>query len=344
MKRRHVAAAALVALLAGGTATAVAQTGGGGSSAIVLDPAKIINLREGYSYVELARACTDTVRSTETGTTWPMPHDFDGNVQFAGPPGPETWLLSNHELTEPRRGDFQGDVGRCFVPEQRPGDDDSDGWGSITRLLLAKDGTTVLDREVITTGLHNLCAAAITPWKTFLTNEEFPFVHDPELRSGWAWEVDPETGATRRLTGMGRFSHEQQAYASNGSWYMTDDRGDHRFIYRFDPYDHRDLTEGELYGLAFDKATGTGLWVGPLNPLDPDSDMRARGFDPTVWGFAKLEGIVAQGSSNTLGGNYFVFAESGRGRGDPGRIWQIDHLGNDGTVEGRVLVEGTSGG
>ena len=341
MKRWYAAAAAVLALFVGGTATASAQTLGDG---IVTDPAQIINLREGYTYVELARACADTVRSTETGTTWPMPHDFDGNVQFAGPPGPETWLLSNHELTEPRRGDFQGDVGRCFVPEQRPADDDSDGWGSITRLLLAKDGTTVLDREVITTGLHNLCAAAITPWKTFLTNEEFPFVNDPDFRSGWAWEVDPETGATKRLTGMGRFSHEQQAYASNGSWYMTDDRGDDRFIYRFDPFDHRDLTEGELYGLAFDKATGTGFWVGPLNPLAPEADMRVRGFQPEVWGFVKAEGIVAQGSSNTLGGNYFVFSESGRnvrGRApDPGRIWRIDHLGNDGIVFGRVLVEG----
>ena len=341
MKRWYAAAAAVLALFVGGTATASAQTRGDG---IVTDPAQIINLREGYTYVELARACADTVRSTETGTTWPMPHDFDGNVQFAGPPGPETWLLSNHELTEPRRGDFQGDVGRCFVPEQRPADDDSDGWGSITRLLLAKDGTTVLDREVITTGLHNLCAAAITPWKTFLTNEEFPFVNDPDFRSGWAWEVDPETGATKRLTGMGRFSHEQQAYASNGSWYMTDDRGDDRFIYRFDPFDHRDLTEGELYGLAFDKATGTGFWVGPLNPLAPEADMRVRGFQPEVWGFVKAEGIVAQGSSNTLGGNYFVFSESGRnvrGRApDPGRIWRIDHLGNDGIVFGRVLVEG----
>ena len=38
-----------------------------------------------------------------------------------------------------------------------------------------------------------------------------------------------------RLTGMGRFSHEQEAYASPGNWYLTDDRGDARFIYRFDP-------------------------------------------------------------------------------------------------------------
>ena len=177
------------------------------------------------------------------------------------------WLLNNHELTQPRPGDF--------------GDDDSDGWGSVSRLTLDKDGTTVKLVEVITTGLHNLCAAAITPWKTYLTNEEFPFINDPELRSGWVWEIDPETGASKWLTGMGRFSHEQEAYASDGNWYMTDDRGDARFIYKFEPTpDARDLTTGELYGLAFNKATMTGTWIGPLNPLDPDSDMRARGFQP----------------------------------------------------------------
>ena len=348
MIRRYAVPVVLVCVALVAAASVWARTGA--SSAQQQQPrdgSAFINfVKPGFAVFELARACMDTVRSTESGTTWPMPHDFDGNAQFAGPAGPETWLLSNHELTEPRRGDFQGDVGRCFVPEQGQTNDDgdSDGWGSVTRLLLAKDGVTVLDKEVITTGLHNLCAAAITPWKTYLTGEEFPFLNDPDLRSGWVWEVDPETGATRRLTGMGRFSHEQMAYASNGSWYMTDDRGDDRFIYRFDPYDHRDLTEGELYGLAFDKATMTGFWVGPLNPLAPEADMRARGFQPEVWGFVKAEGIVAQGSSNTLGGNYFVFTESGRNvRGrtpDPGRVWRIDHLGNDGTVRGQVLVEG----
>jgi secreted PhoX family phosphatase len=50
-----------------------------------------------------------------------------------------------------------------------------------------------------------------TPWKTYLTNEEFPFINDPDLRSGWVWEIDPATGAQTRLTGMGRFSHEQEA-------------------------------------------------------------------------------------------------------------------------------------
>ena len=303
------------------------------------DPNGLINLPAGYSYTTLATGCVTPEQSTESGITYPMPEDPDGKVLFQAPDG-VMWLLINQELTQPRQGDFQGDAGKCHVDEQRPGDDDSDGWGSISRLTLAKDGTTVLKRELITTGLHDLCAAAITPWKTYLTNEEFPFINDPDLRSGWVWEIDPATGAQKRLTGMGHFSHEQEAYASDGSWYETDDRGDARFIYKFEPTpNERDLTTGSLYGLAFNKATGIGFWVGPLNPGDPDSDMRARGFQPAVWGFVKAEGMVATASSNTMGGHAIYFSESSAGS-DPGRVWRIDHLGNDPFVTGHVVVEG----
>jgi uncharacterized protein len=319
-------AAALFAATAG-----PAQTG-----PIVPDPAGIINLPAGYTYSVLSTACVDQVQSTESGGTFPMPEDFDGNVLFNA--GNEFWLLSNHELTQPRPGDFQGDAGKCNVPEQTPGDDDSDGSGSISRLVLAKDGTTVLRRELITTGLHNLCAVAETPWKTYLTNEEFPFINDPDLRSGWAWEVDPETGDATRLTAMGRFSHEQMARAG-GSWYLTDDRGDARFLYKFVPDRGGDLSSGKLYGLAFNRATMTGTWIGPLNPLDPDSDMRARGFQPSVWGFVKHEGIVSTAGAHAGGGNALLMSESGAGAQDPGRIWRFTHLGGD-TMRGEVLVEG----
>ena len=302
------------------------------------DPGGILNLPAGFSYTILATPCVTQEQSTESGLTFPMPEDPDGKALFQAPRG-ESWLIVHHELTQPRAGDFQGDAGKCAVPEQTPGDSDSDGFGSISRLTLAKDGTTVTKAELITTGLHDLCAAAITPWKTYLTNEEFPFIHDPDKLSGWVWEIDPATGAEKRLTGMGWFSHEQETYASDGSWYMTDDRGDARFIYKFVPDNRRDLRTGSLFGLAFNKVTGTGFWVGPLNYKDPDSDMRARGFNPALFGFLKAEGMVATGSSNTLGGNAIYFSESGAGA-DPGRVWRIDHLGNDPFVTGHVVVQG----
>ncbi len=302
------------------------------------DPAGILNLPTGYSYTNIATSCSTPERSTESGASVVMPEDPDGKALFQGPRG-ETWLIVQHELTDPRGGtEFTGDASKCHVDEQTPGDDDSDGWGSISRLTLANDGTTLTNAELITTGLHDLCASAVTPWKTFLTNEEFPFIHDPDKLSGWVWEIDPATGAEKRLTGMGWFSHEQETFAS-GSWYLTDDRGDARFVYRFVPDNQRDLTTGELYGLAFNHATMTGTWIGPLNRLDPDSDMRSRGYQPSIWGFNKAEGMVATGSSSTRGGNAVYFAESGVGA-DPGRIWALDQLGNDGVVFGRVVVEG----
>jgi Bacterial protein of unknown function (DUF839) len=335
MKRLLVVAAAAALALAA-TASSTADAPG----PPLTDPNEVINLPAGYSYTVLSTSCLDTVQSTESGLTFPMPEDFDANILFNA--GGEDWLLNHHELTQPRPGDFQGDAGKCAVPEQSSVDDgDSDGDGSISRLVLAKDGTTVLRRELITTGLHDNCAAAVTPWNTFLTNEEFPFINDPEQRSGWVWEIDPATGAEKRLTGMGRFSHEQEAYAANGSWYLTDDRGDARFIYKFVPDRRRDLTTGKLYGLAFNHATMTGTWIGPLDPLDPDADMRAHGFQPSVWGFTKAEGIIGAAGSQGVGGSSLTMSESSAG-GDPGRIWRFTQLGGA-TIRGEVLVEGDFG-
>jgi len=324
--RRAVLAAVAVATVLMASATAVADPPGPVGTG---DP--IINLAGGFTYTVISTACTDTVTSTESGLTFPMPEDFDGNVAFTA--GDETWLLSNHELTEPRPGDFQGDAGKCAVPEQTPGDDDSDGTASISRIVLAKDGVTVLRRDLITTGIHDTCSIAQTPWKTYLTNEEFPFINDPDLRSGWVWEIDPVTGAQTRLTGMGRFSHEQEARVGE-NWYLTNDRGNWQYLYKFVPNRANDLTTGSLYGLVFDRATNTGHWVGPLDPFTPEADMAARVGPPSpANSFEKAEGML-----NAPGGNAVVFSESGA-LPNPGNIWKLTDL-NQETVRGQILVAG----
>ena len=298
----------------------------------VADPGGVIDLPPGSSSDVLARDCVDSVTSTESGATFKMPGDFDANITVPGKGG-TVQLLSAHELTKPVPGDFQGDAGKCFVPEQATADDgDSDGSASVSRLTLGKDGTTVTKRELITTGLHDLCAGAKTPWGSFLVNEEFPFIADPQKRSGWVWEIDPDTGAQKRATGMGRMSHEQEAL-SRGAWYLTDDRGNYQYLYKFVPDKRRDLSTGKLYGLKFDRSTNTGEWVGPLDPMDPEGDMVKKVGPPTAANsFSKHEGIV-----KAKRGNGVVFSESASGS-DPGRVWQLTDRKSG--VRGTVLAEG----
>ena len=333
-----VAATTAFTLGAGAAGVAVGGPGHGHGHAgfdpgpVVADPGGVIDLPARYSYDVLVRDCVDDVTSTESGAIFAMPSDFDSNQLVRGANG-RVQLLTAHELTKPVAGDYQGDAGKCNVPEQATADDgDSDGWGSVSRLTLGRDGTTVQSRELIATGLHNLCAGVLTPRGTFLVNEEFPFVSDPEQRSGWVWEIDPKTGAETRLTGMGRFSHEQEV-RSHGAWYLTDDRGNYQYLYKFVPAHQGDLTTGQLYGLDFDRATNTGTWVPLDDPANAEAEMAAKVGPPDATNsFWKHEGII-----KAKRGNGLIFTESASGS-DPGRVWHLKDKKGD--VTGTVLVEG----
>lgn len=346
IRSTHVGAAPRTLLAAAAAATvavslAVPGTGLAASSVPSTpqaDAAGIINLPPGYQYDVLATAGETPVTSTESGQTFAMPEDFDANVVVTDSGG-QQWLVTAHELTRIREGEtFFGDAGKAYVPEQATTDDgDVDGWGSVTRIPLSSNGRKAGPAQVITTGLHDLCAGALTPWGTFLVNEEFPFPGDTTkpYRSGWVWEVDPVTGAQTKLTGMGRFSHEQEALAADGAWYLTNDFGNDQFVFRFVPDSAQDLVHGDLFGLAFDKATGTGTWVGPLNTDDPTADMVSRGYSRSAYGFSKGEGIVASPDGQSL-----IFTESGAPTStNPGRVWKFTDLTDEG-LKGTVIAEG----
>lgn len=132
---------------------------------------------------------------------------------------------------------------------------------------------------------------------------------------------------------MGRFSHEQEARVGE-NWYLTNDRGNYQYLYKFVPDQAKDLTTGRLYGLVFDRATNTGHWVGPLDPFTPEADMAARVGPPTAANsFEKAEGML-----KAPGGHAVVFSESGA-LPNPGNIWKLTDL-NQKTVHGRIIVAG----
>jgi secreted PhoX family phosphatase len=323
-----IAAAVALALLVGATTAAAKKK----PKPVQTDPAGILNLAAGYKYTVLAQTGSPQVRSTENGQSYPMPDDMDANVLVSAGHG-DSWLLTVHELTKPVAGDFQGDALKSAIPELATTDDgDSDGWGSVTRLTLGHDGKTVKKAEVITTGLHDLCAGTLTPWRTFLVNEEFPFIVDPAKRSGWVWEVSPSTGKATRVAGMGWFSHEQEARLADGSWILSDDRGNFQFMYRFVPDDKRSLASGRLYALKYDRATNTGTWVGPLDPVNAEADAAAKIGSPNTYGFQKAEGVVA-----TPNGQAVVFSESGSGS-FAGAVWKLTPTATG--ASGSVLVQG----
>jgi uncharacterized protein len=336
--RRTITVAVSLACLAVGSATALPAVAAPGNPAIKPDPGGIVNLPRGWQYDVLATAGSTPVTSTESGAAFVMPEDPDANVvvQAEG----QDWLLTAHELTAVRDGEtYLGDAGKPYIPEQATSDDgDVNGWGSVTRIPLSKNGRKAGPAQVITTGLHNLCAGALTPWGTFLVNEEFPFPGDTEpYRSGFVWEVDPVTGAATKLTAMGRFSHEQEARLADGSWLLTEDNNSTGWVFRFVPDSPDDLTSGTLYGLLFDRATGTGTWA-EVPAGVPNAGTWMTDNHDTSYAFSKGEGIVTSPDGSTA-----YFSESGSPTSsNPGRVWRFTDVSATG-LSGDLLVEGSFG-
>jgi secreted PhoX family phosphatase len=128
-------------------------------------------------------------------------------------------------------------------------------------------------------GTLNNCASGPTPWGTYLTCEETTDNYldptQPEIGYGWVVEIDPlgQLAPATKRTAMGRFDHENTAYALDASnrvaFYMGDDSTP-GCIYKFIPskaYDpvvranNRDLLDaGTLYVARFN-GDGSGVWL-----------------------------------------------------------------------------------
>jgi uncharacterized protein len=114
----------------------------------------------------------------------------------------------------------------------------SAGSGGAGALRFSSDGELV-DAYRILGGTQTNCAGGATPWRTWLSAEEFS--------EGQVWECDP-TGRRpgRVLPALGRFEHEAAAVDPRGRRvYLTEDVSDGR-LYRFTPRKYPSLDAGKL--------------------------------------------------------------------------------------------------
>jgi len=154
------------------------------------------------------------------------------------------------------------------------------------------------------TGSVANCSGGISPWGTFFSGEENyqDFYGEPTTREkgcirsakfsrppehyGWLVEIDPRTREIFKHTSLGRFSHENVAFAITKDGrlaaYMGDDKqGEHIYKFlssgKFDPAagaaNRRLLLDGVLHAAD----TKAGKWI-PLHP-DKNETLKAAGWD-----------------------------------------------------------------
>ncbi len=192
------------------------------------------------------------------------------------------------------------------------------GLAQVGTLVFDPDGT-IVDSYTILSGTTFNCAGCVTPWKTWLSCEEFP--------NGQVWECDPyQPGEGLARPTLGFFSHEAIAIdPGERLLYLTEDMPDGRF-YRWVP-DPADWPEGsERAALQSGRLQVLGVggdgveaaldspqpiqWLDVQNPHEPQHENRLA--DSTVFdggeGVWFFNGIV-----------YFAT------KGDD-RIWAVDTL------------------
>ena len=313
------------------------------------DPAKIIDLPEGFTYRVISRI------GTEMDDGLLVPGQPDGMATFAGPDG-LTLIVRNHELSNDQsrlgafgpRGERVARIDRDKLYDPRRGSVPAPGGTST--IVYDTEGQRVVRQFMSSAGHCRNCAGGVAPWGSWLTCEETVISAGEGGAArdhGYVFEVPAtaEIGLAEPvpIMGMGRFNHEAVCIdPGTGIVYLTEDRGD-GLLYRYIPETPGSLLEGgTLQALAvrgmpsFDTRNWASTTVRPghefatewidLQDITPQhDDLRERGYRAGAARFARGEGIHWAD-----GGAYAVCTSGGHAR--KGQVWRYTPGIDEGTA------------
>ncbi|WP_353565510.1 alkaline phosphatase PhoX [Haloferula sargassicola] len=282
---------------------------------LVPDPARILDLPEGFRYVLLSK------RGEMMADGFRVPGVPDGMAAF---PGPEETivLVRNHELALSMSGigPFDNnlrlpdklDPALCYDPGENGREPH---FGGTSNIVFDPQEGRVVRQFLSLTGTDRNCAGGAMPWGSWITCEEPEDLVTPRgQRHGWCFEVrataEPGLQKPVPLKALGRFRHEAVALdPATGFLYLTEDRND-GLLYRFIPGEKNDFTRGRLQALAisgkpksdlrhYDPAANwpvegeamQATWIDLDEVEAPKDDLRFRGFEGGAARFARGEGI-----------------------------------------------------
>jgi secreted PhoX family phosphatase len=286
------------------------------------DPARVLDLPEGFSYRVLQRAgdpMTDGYR---------VPWCFDGMACFPGP-NDTLVLMRNHENTWlPLTGAYRHGQ---QVPLEAY---DANAFGGVTRLVVRAEDLAVVGSNLVLAGTLRNCAGGSSPWG-WLSCEE---ATDPN--HGYVFRCRTDAGGVarpERIDAYGRFRHEAVCIdPETHTAYLTEDRDDACF-YRFVPEDRAaPFGAGRFQAMAVRRKPGfdtsRGLDVGTALDVEWVDVQHASARSDSLRGDAQKRGaaLIKRGEGVFFDhGNVLVCSTSGGPRG----AGQIFRLNAGGTFE-----------
>lgn len=317
----------------------LARSGPSRFGALIADPAKILDLPEGFTYSILSKA------GATMDDGWMVPGLHDGMAAFAAPPTPDglTILIRNHEIEHAHKaiGPW-GERDARFAEFDRslaydPGYGRHPNRGGTTTLVYDTKAKKLVRHFLSLAGTMRNCAGGpmpptkAMPHGAWISCEETDQTADSdtfEKSHGYAFIVPATTEASLArpdpVRAMGRFYREAVAvHPRTGIVYQSEDQMD-GLLYRYIPKDRDDLhAGGRLEALVIvdkpgiDTSNNIDPLISPRTPMrvawialdDPEavgSSLRSRGRRDGAAIFARTEGMWA-----TPDAIYFACTEGG---------------------------------